>query len=127
MPGVKHFLKINNKKLDMQYAVRQVFSTSNNLIVINYHEMGVLCLSPLTIQRRVMLLPAEAKIDGLPSMDNDGTEITFSSTSPDPEYVDTCDCEVDHPAELLLGADLTLVLPGIVDICVSREERELRV
>ena len=77
MPGVKHFLKINNKKLDMQYAVRQVFSTSNNLIDINYHEMGVLCLSPLTIQRRVMLLPAEAKIDGLPSMDNDGTEITF--------------------------------------------------
>ena len=111
----------------MQYAVRQVFSTSNNLIDINYHEMGVLCLSPLTIQRRVMLLPAEAKIDGLPSMDNDGTEMTFSSTSPDPEYVDTCDCEVDHPAELPLGADLTLVLPRIVNICVSREERELRV
>ena len=89
--------------------------------------MGVLCRSPLTIQRRVMLLPAEAKIDGLPSMDNDGTKITFSSTSPDPEYVATCDCEVDHPAELLLGADLTFVLPGIVNICVSREETELRV
>ena len=89
--------------------------------------MGVLCLSPLTIQRRVMLLPAEAKIEGLPSMDNDGTEITFSFGSPNPQYVDTCDCEADHPAELLLCADLTLVLPGIVNICVSREETELRV
>ena len=39
--------------------------------------MGVLCLSPLTIQRRVMLLPAEAKMEGLPSMDNEGTKIVL--------------------------------------------------
>ena len=39
--------------------------------------MGVLWLSPLTIQRSVMLLPAEAKMEGLPSMDNEGTKILF--------------------------------------------------
>ena len=40
----------------------------------NYHEIGVLWASPLTIHRNVILLPAEARMEGLPSMDNEGTE-----------------------------------------------------
>ena len=76
--------------------------------------MGVLCLSPLTIQRRVMLLPAEAKIEGLPSMDNDGTEIIFSFKRRNIIFLLTCDSKHDDPAELLLGADLALVLTRIL-------------
>ena len=32
-------------------------------------------LAPLTVHLRVMLLPAEARMDGLPSIASDGTKI----------------------------------------------------
>ena len=87
--------------------------------------MGVLCLSPLTIQRRVMLLPAEAKMEGLPSMDNEGTKIAFFKAIRF-NFPLTCNCESEQPAEFLRGAHLALVLPGIAQIR-SPETRELQI
>lgn len=37
----------------------------------------------------------------------------------------TCDSKRDDPAELLLGADLTLVLPRVLKICLPRGKKAL--